>query len=601
MMFKRRQVLILLATLAVVGYFVWEMSVSSPLVSDTLMVFKVTNDGSSVVGSGSSQQGIKGKLRDIAGKPEPKTGGHQTADENEDEDKDKDRESTASENGGEEVNGGDGDGKLRGAVNDVFHGLEDQKKGYDDIELVRGDVASPPSSPSKGSKSSSLTSPPPPVKLLAPTKKKEPWGSEVADDQDHVSHDGTDDDEDEGKDGEEVQDAVGAPSPESQAWEARKMVVPKDVVQLALSVVALSSTLSDCAFPPKMRKDCPTMMACKGSLSLLHYCRNNFTDPLDKVVQTVHYKVLGANHTANLGYPASEGHIFSADGVYVNHKGDVFTDELFFFHGGCKGQGKFTLPMGREIGVYKGAINLSHLWGHNFYHLMGEILPRTFQVRDLMLKNPDLPIILKKGTNMSKIFQLLLLDQPKVIVLEENETVFLEHVYFPLKVKCGKSPHTVWREFRTFFFENTVKAIVRQPRPRKVTDLKIVLAKRLHSRRIEGFDDLVKELQLKYGDRVVVFNGNEGLEGSVKIFSDAAIYVASHGAGLTNMVYMPDNGVVVEILPDQYHNHCFGHMASALPLEYHMILGKGKKRTAVTVDLLEVVEKVGELAKRFHH
>jgi len=350
------------------------------------------------------------------------------------------------------------------------------------------------------------------------------------------------------------------------------------------------------------RKNCPEMMQCRGRLSEFSYCwAEDFTDPQYVVVQKLGYSVLGSNHVAALGYPASEGHLFAAKGKFVDFKGNVFDTEKIYLHGGCKGRTTFMLNKGTKIRTYPEVINLSHLWGHNFYHLVGEMLPRMFQVRDFIAANPHIPILLKTGTRADKLFQLLkITEPPPIIFIGVDETVYVEKVYFPLKVACGKSSHAVWEEFRQFFFKESVPSIIDSVRPTNVTDLKIVVARRLASRRIVGFDDLVASLEKKFPGKVVVFNGNEGQKGSVDIFSGASIYVASHGAGLTNMAFMPYNAVVLELLPDQYHNHCFGHMASALQLQYHMIVGSGKKRTELTVDLKKVVNKVEELATQFH-
>jgi hypothetical protein len=380
------------------------------------------------------------------------------------------------------------------------------------------------------------------------------------------------------------------------------LTVKKRIMQTELRKIGVSAKLADCAFPPNQRTPCPEMMSCRGQLSMLSYCwQENFTDPHDVVTQKLTYSVLGSGHVASLGYPASEGHLFLAQDMFVNWKGDVFNDQYFFFHGGCKGHSIFTVDEGQVVRKFKEAVNLNHLWGHNFYHLMGEMLPRTFQVRDFIIANPHIPIMVKVNTAISKLAQLLRLPHvPEVIFVDEKEAVFVERVHFPLKVVCGKSSRAVWEQFRAFFFKESVPAIVSAPRSPHVTELKIVVARRLQSRRIIGFDELVKSLSDAFPDKVVVFYGNEGLAGSVNIFSNAAIYVASHGAGLTNMAFMPYNGIVLELLPDQYHNHCFGHMASALQLEYHMIMGSGKKRTGLTVDLIKVVDKVVELSTRFN-
>ena len=60
----------------------------------------------------------------------------------------------------------------------------------------------------------------------------------------------------------------------------------------------------------------------------------------------------------------------------------------------------------------------------------------------------------------------------------------------------------------------------------------------------------------------------------VKLFSNAKILISSHGAGLTNMVFMPQNSIIIELMPeyskyDKFEiNKCFENMSNALSFKY---------------------------------
>lgn len=378
------------------------------------------------------------------------------------------------------------------------------------------------------------------------------------------------------------------------------LILEKDYLENDLRRVNLSSTMEECTNPEGF-KSCPEMISCRDSLSKVSSClENRFTNP-EVVVGRVDSIVGGEKAVVELSYPASEGLLFRIDDVFVNHKGDIFDDKILYHHGGCKGKAKFNYKATAEIKSYLEGITLAHIWGFNYYHLMGETLPRIFQVRQFILDNPDVPLFVKIATPVKLIFRILRLEnRAKVTFIDHQGVVHLNQTFVPLDVACGRSSNAVWREFRRFFFSRSIPEILEEIRPPIVKRLKIVVAERKGSRRIEGFNLLIENLQQRIQGEVVIFKGNEGLDDTLRIFSDATIFLGSHGAGLSNMAFMPDNGVVLELLPSNYTNHCFGQLATALELEYHMILGSGNKETPLMVDIDKVADKVVELASRFN-
>ena len=59
-----------------------------------------------------------------------------------------------------------------------------------------------------------------------------------------------------------------------------------------------------------------------------------------------------------------------------------------------------------------------------------------------------------------------------------------------------------------------------------------------------------------------------------RVFADADIIVAPHGAGLTNIGFARPGTVVVELMMDTYRNWCFRRLAAARGLTYFCVLGR---------------------------
>ncbi len=84
----------------------------------------------------------------------------------------------------------------------------------------------------------------------------------------------------------------------------------------------------------------------------------------------------------------------------------------------------------------------------------------------------------------------------------------------------------------------------------------------------------------------------------VRLFSNASIIVAPHGAGLANIVFASSRCAVIEIMMDRYCNWCYRRIASIMKQDYFCVLGRAESintkvhSTGWTVDVREVRETV---------
>lgn len=58
------------------------------------------------------------------------------------------------------------------------------------------------------------------------------------------------------------------------------------------------------------------------------------------------------------------------------------------------------------------------------------------------------------------------------------------------------------------------------------------------------------------------------VEGQINLFRQAEVVVAPHGAGLTNILFMPPTSLVIELVPSQKPKPYYCHLASAMDLGY---------------------------------
>ncbi|WP_343702947.1 glycosyltransferase family 61 protein [Chitinophaga sp.] len=79
----------------------------------------------------------------------------------------------------------------------------------------------------------------------------------------------------------------------------------------------------------------------------------------------------------------------------------------------------------------------------------------------------------------------------------------------------------------------------------------------------------------RYGFEIHVFEDYTFGE-QVKLAQSAGVLAGLHGAGLTNMLFMPGGGKVLELRNEHdSHNNCFFAMAAALEHDYYYLLNQG--------------------------
>jgi len=293
--------------------------------------------------------------------------------------------------------------------------------------------------------------------------------------------------------------------------------------------------------------------------------------------------------------------VFLARNVMLNRCGKMFDKEVSYNLGGChpEGCGGDVLQKS-SVRVLKKAFNLLHAYADNHYHTIIDVLPAVWRLRDLFKSHPDIPLLVSPHLGLDKILTLLQWKKGDLgeFVQISDSPVFAELVYSPHQKLCGRVGFE-WKEIREHFFSVTIPTLTgTHPSLGSVKGLAILLIKRLgDNRRLENFEVLEERLVEKHGrERVRVFNGTENLEGTLEMFSSTTLLVAPHGAGLANMIFLPSNAAVLEIMPNEYQNPCYKRLAISIGLHYSNILGNGTWVTPITVELDQVVIKVNELA-----
>lgn len=199
----------------------------------------------------------------------------------------------------------------------------------------------------------------------------------------------------------------------------------------------------------------------------------------------------------------------------------------------------------------------------NYYHWLIDILPRLLQARQFIAKSRLLiPANLKSFQN--RTLELLGYRCSDLISVSDAECVQVNRLFVTSLLAQSTFVHPeVPKILRRWFLPH------RHPeRPARRVFLSRADAS---SRRLVNEHELLPILR-RYGFEYLVI-GDMSFDKQVKLFSEVDVLVAVHGAGMTNMVFMPPQGRVIEIGCVQYPASGFKNLALVSKRPYQRLPG----------------------------
>jgi hypothetical protein len=238
------------------------------------------------------------------------------------------------------------------------------------------------------------------------------------------------------------------------------------------------------------------------------------------------------------------------------------------------------------------ALSLVTLFGDNFHHFLAEVVPLIIYGQKIFGESVPMliPAYYFKQPYIAPYLRLL---QVNWVTFESREQVlvsdlivfknlsialFNPQILDQIRFRLAPNPASIpWRRV----FISRAKA-----RFRKVCDEE----KLYHILKEKGFEILCLE--------------DYAIEDQIRIFSETKFLIGIHGAGLTNMVYMPKGGKVLELRAITKETHIYNIfyvMACACGQDYFYELGQGTHPTNKLSDVNLDLDKFSiQLEKMLH-
>jgi capsular polysaccharide biosynthesis protein len=273
--------------------------------------------------------------------------------------------------------------------------------------------------------------------------------------------------------------------------------------------------------------------------------------------------------------------VWPRSGVVAHPNGQVVTESIWInenllycgdFHS------RWSLLPRTKKGVY---FNLNLFWGSNYYHWHCDVLTRLvwalpqFPLETQVILPPALTSWQKRS------LELVGLKSSRCVTYKGRRPWELEKLVWasPLTMTGDHEPQSL-QKLRKTVFDHLGHEMPQVPGTRKL----YLTRRNTHGRRVTNEEEVLP-LLLEKGFEAVDC-GQLSYDEQVRMFSEAGVVVAPHGAALTNLLWSPPDTQVFEIFEPGTVRRCYWSLCGTLKHSYHCAIGKTCERTDREADMI---------------
>ncbi len=208
-------------------------------------------------------------------------------------------------------------------------------------------------------------------------------------------------------------------------------------------------------------------------------------------------------------------------------------------------------------------------WQHNYYHWLNEAMYRLWMVKD---KATEMILLLPSKDTMSKfaLDSLQFFSLKNIIHIPTEKSALVRTLCMPVQKPYMENYNPDVLLGLNKLYVNNIGAKINQVF--NVNERVFVSRKNTSRRRILNENEVIERLN-KYNFTIIYCEDYTFFE-QVSLFSKVKYLISIHGAGLTNMLFMPPGSTVLEFHkrktnPIRHQNLLFWYMADALGHKYY--------------------------------
>ncbi|WP_231362276.1 MULTISPECIES: DUF563 domain-containing protein [unclassified Thioalkalivibrio] len=202
----------------------------------------------------------------------------------------------------------------------------------------------------------------------------------------------------------------------------------------------------------------------------------------------------------------------------------------------------------------------------NYYHFWLDTVGDLLMLRDTLPSSlqPDRFLVSHAGAPwQDEILHRMGIAPEQVTRYADHERLTADELLVPLRGKgaVGVTPGLVNR------IRREVNPRIDAPQAGRL----LYISRGDSPRRTVTNEAEVRDLVRRYGIEVLELSGMSVAD-QIDLFASARLVVATHGAGLTNLMWCQEGTTVIELLPDRHRNPCFRDICAQRQLRHDAIL-----------------------------
>ena len=224
----------------------------------------------------------------------------------------------------------------------------------------------------------------------------------------------------------------------------------------------------------------------------------------------------------------------------------------------------------RKTDVKETCFWCSDQYSYGYFHWLAETLPRIYLLTLLPFKNPKVVLPGPMMKDQPYIIESLNLLFPSIdfsFTQNQNMLKLKELTWISRMGSLCQFNPLLMTSFREFIRGKIAIDDVVYPKKR------LYISRRNSTLRKCSNEDEVECLVKKFGFEIICFE-DYSFEEKIKICSQSEIAIGMHGAGLTHMIFLPDDSFILDLRLRTPHNSCFFNLANALNLNYYYLFCK---------------------------
>lgn len=228
-------------------------------------------------------------------------------------------------------------------------------------------------------------------------------------------------------------------------------------------------------------------------------------------------------------------------------------------------------------------------WNMNFFHWMTEMLPNIVALREFKQDNFSVVLSLHHKRNKAIVATLNILDIP-IYFHDVKEVLTVSNLYAIKVPQVGFYNEALLFQMRSLFYKKINLDI-------NITAFrKIYISRRKAPRRKIINEDLLIALLVKNGFETFYLE-DFSIEEQIKLLYETRVVLSSHGAGLTNILFMQPSMKVIELKAQNNDYWCFFSLARLAQLDYYYLLCDSDTNNHRDANITVDIEKVNLLLR----